>query len=187
MKGTLLGQVPLSNGLYKVEHASMAATANTARKVLTLDELHRRMGHISPQAARKLIQDGTVTGLELDTSSEPSFCTACAQAKPTRKPVPQKREGPRAAKLGDKVHSDVWGPANPQSYDGKEYFISFTDDHNRWTYLVPMAKKSQAFDCYKQYEAWMEMQHGARIKRLQTDCGGDYVMIFPFPFLLLVV
>ena len=78
-------------------------------------------------------------------------------------------------KLGEKVHLDVWGPTNPQSYDGKEYFVSFTDDHNRWTYLVPMAKKSDAFTCYKQYEAWIEMQHGARIKRLQTDCGGEYL------------
>jgi Reverse transcriptase (RNA-dependent DNA polymerase) len=121
------------------------------------------------------VRDGTITGLEVDMASQPGFCTACAKAKPTRKPVPQKREGPRATKFGEKVHSDVWGPANPQSYDGKEYFVSFTDDHNRWTYLVPMARKSEAFRCYKQYEAWVETQHGVRLKRLQTDRGGEYL------------
>jgi len=54
-KGTLLRQVPLFNGLYKVEHKSLAAAVNVARKPLTLDELHHRMGHISPQSAWKLI------------------------------------------------------------------------------------------------------------------------------------
>jgi Pol polyprotein, beta-barrel domain len=93
-KGTLLRQIPLSNGLYKVEHGSMAAVANVARKSLTLDELHRRIGHISPQAARKLVWDGIITGLDLDMASQPGFCMACAQEKPTRKPVPQKWEGP---------------------------------------------------------------------------------------------
>ncbi|KAF8510626.1 hypothetical protein JB92DRAFT_2938865 [Gautieria morchelliformis] len=34
--------------------------------------------------------------------------------------------------------------------------------------LVPMAKKSNAFDCYKQYEAWVETQHGTKLKRLKS-------------------
>jgi transposase InsO family protein len=38
-----------------------------------------------------------------------------------------------------------------------------------------MAKKSDAFSCYKQYEAWIETQHDAKIKRLQTDRGGEYL------------
>jgi Integrase core domain len=97
------------------------------------------------------------------------------QAKPTRKPVPQTREGPRAAKFGEKVHSDIWGPANPQSYDGKVYFVSFTNDHSRWMYLVPMAKKSDTLHCYRQYEVWVETQHSAKLKRLQMDRGGEYL------------
>ena len=111
----------------------------------------------------------------MDMASKPRFCTVCAQAKPTRKPIPSKWEGPHATKIVEKIHSDVWGPANPQSYDGKEYFISFTDDYNQWTYLVLMAKKSDAFKCYKQYKAWIETQHAAKIKHLQTDQGGGYL------------
>jgi GAG-pre-integrase domain len=172
-QGTLLGQVLLSNGLYKVEHESTAAATSTARKILTLDELHRRMGHISPQVTRKLVRDGVITGLELYAASQLGFCTACTQAKPTRKPVPQMREGQRAAKFGKKVHSDVWGPAKPQSYNGKEYFVSFP--HSRWTYPVPMAKKRDTLCCYRQYEAWVETQHSVKLKRLRTDHGGEYL------------
>ena len=107
MKGTLLVQVLLSNGLYKVEHKSMVATVNTARKPFMLDELHYRMGHISPQATWKLVQDGTIARLNIDMFIQPGFCMACAQAKPTHKPVLQKLEGPQATKFGEKNHSDI--------------------------------------------------------------------------------
>jgi hypothetical protein len=67
------------------------------------------------------------------------------------------------------------GTCKSPEYDRKEYFVSFTDDHNRWTYLVPMSRKNKAFGCYKQYEAWVETQHSAKIKQLQTDRGGEYL------------
>ena len=78
-------------------------------------------------------------------------------------------------KFGEKIHLDIWGLANPQSFNAKEYFVTFINDHNRWTYLVLMAKKSEALGCYKQYEAWAEMQHGAKIKELRTEHRGEYL------------
>jgi hypothetical protein len=38
-----------------------------------------------------------------------------------------------------------------------------------------MARKNEAFGCYKQYKAWVETQHGAKLKRLQTDREGEYL------------
>lgn len=49
-----------------------------------LDMLHRRLGHIAPGAARKLVRDGLVTGLKLDDGSDTDFfCESCAYAKAT--------------------------------------------------------------------------------------------------------
>ena len=145
---TLIGQIPLLNGLYKVECKPTAPTMNVAWRLLTLDELHCHIGHISPQTAWKLVWDGTIMGLDVDMSSQSSFCMACAQAKPMCKSVPQKWEGPQVTKVSEKVHSDVWGPANPQSYNGKEYFVSFTDDHNWWMY-------SRQQNCSNVWEFWI--------------------------------
>ena len=47
--------------------------------------------------------------------------------------------------LGDKIHLDVCGPANPQSYNGKLYYVSFIDDHTGWTTVYCITKK------YKEY------------------------------------
>ncbi|KZT19808.1 hypothetical protein NEOLEDRAFT_1032083, partial [Neolentinus lepideus HHB14362 ss-1] len=44
-------------------------------------ELHKWMGHISPDIARRLVEKGFVTGLALNTSSdEPFFCESCIKA-----------------------------------------------------------------------------------------------------------
>ena len=34
--------------------------AGMAAEVVTIEELHRRMGHISPEAARRLVSEGAI-------------------------------------------------------------------------------------------------------------------------------
>jgi transposase InsO family protein len=38
-----------------------------------------------------------------------------------------------------------------------------------------LRQKSEALDAYKTFEAWCENQHGARIKTLHSDQGGEYL------------
>ena len=77
--------------------------------------------------------------------------------------------------LRGKIHSDIWGPANPQSYNGRLYYINFTDDYTRWTTIYCINKKLNIFNKYKEYEAWLKTQYGKQIKVLQSDRGGEYL------------
>jgi len=62
-------------------------SANAA-ETITVMELHRRMGHIAPSAARCLAEEGLVSGLKFDLSKdEPTFCESCVYAKATCKPI----------------------------------------------------------------------------------------------------
>jgi hypothetical protein len=82
--GTRIGAVPkTSHGLYRVAHEQ--DEANVAAEVLTVDQFHRRMGHISPGVAQKLVDKGFVMGVRLETtpSGEPHFCESCVYAKAT--------------------------------------------------------------------------------------------------------
>jgi len=88
------------------------------------------MGHISLHTIKELVKNEIVTRLTLDPKSEASFCNACAKAKPTCKPVLKEQTSPLTPNLGDKVDSDVWGLATLHSYDGKDYFVSFTDNYS---------------------------------------------------------
>ena len=82
--GADVGSTPRNDKrLYKVEHEE--GMASVVEPTLTLDQFHRRMGHISPTLARKLIQDQFVTGVRLEhtSSNEPFFCASCVHAKAT--------------------------------------------------------------------------------------------------------
>ena len=121
----------------------------------TLDELHQKMGHISHTVDTCLIEPKIVLGLKLDTKSEPTLCTSCAKARPTRKPVLKERVDYIFHALGDKIHLDLWGPAMPQSYNGKLYNVSFTEDYTRWTIIYCISQKLDVLAKYKEYKAWM--------------------------------
>jgi len=142
-----------------------------------MEQLHRRMGHISPIIAEKLVKNGFVTGVRLETTAagDPFFCESCVYAKATRKPVSKTREGERATEFGGEVHSDLWGPSPVQSLGRKRYYITFTDDKTRLTNLYFLAKKDEAFASYKEYDAWCNTQLGAHVKIFHSDRGGEYL------------
>ena len=104
--------------VYKVEHEDME---NGVEEHLTLDKLHRCLGHISPDTVRKLVREKMVTGVQLEYTpfGRHFFCTSCIYAKATQKPVPKMREGERVDAFGGGVHSDVWGPAPVESKGGR--------------------------------------------------------------------
>ena len=128
-------------------------------------ELHRRMGHIALETARKLVKNGLVTGVRLNANShvEPVFCESCVYAKVTRKLVAKVRDGERAKNFGDDVHSDVWGPAPVETLLGRQYYVSFTDDATREPTLFFLKKKLETFTSYKSYQALVQTQHGTTI------------------------
>lgn len=53
-------------------------------------------------------------------------CESCVITKMTR--ITFKGTRKRARKVLELVHSDVCGPSNINSYDGKRYFATFIDD-----------------------------------------------------------
>src|ERR1700732_4636330 len=92
--GNVIGEIPKSGkGLYKVVHDDGESSFAVTEK-LTVMELHRRMGHISPGIAKKLVDNGLVTGVRIiESSGDTVFCESCVYAKATRKPVAKEREG----------------------------------------------------------------------------------------------
>ncbi len=53
-----------------------------------LDDLHQMMGHISPEVAKRLVQDHIVEGIVLDElKPPPKSCDSCEYVKKTRKLV----------------------------------------------------------------------------------------------------
>ena len=173
---TLIGKIKASNGLYRVITNFEAANASyDIPRSLTITDLHRRLGHISPVTIKGMLNANACSGLQLDGSSEMTPCASCEYAKTTRKPIQKTRNNPRAKQFGGEIHSDVWGPSPIQTIDKQEYYVSFTDDFTRWTTIFLMKKKSEVLAHYKNFEAWCRTQFNAPIKIARTDRGGEYM------------
>jgi len=80
----------------------------------------------------------------------------------------------RAKTYSERIHTDVWGPASLESLGGSRYTVDFVDDATRWTEILPLRKKSDAFGAYKKLEAWIHTQNKIQIKFLRTDQGGEF-------------
>ena len=55
-----------------------------AAEVMTIEELHQRMGLISPEATRCLVSEGAIEGIKIDKLTQlTQSCDSCEYAKAT--------------------------------------------------------------------------------------------------------
>ena len=117
-------------------------------KEMSINELHRRLGHVSHERARLLVKKGLVGGVTLEADSEVVVCESCEWAKGERKAVYKVRESERRTTIGDEIHSNLWGPAPVESINHKRCYVSFTDDYSRYTNVYFLHTKDETFDAY---------------------------------------
>jgi hypothetical protein len=170
-----LAEVAVQNGLYRVEHKASNVVAAVDAEVVTIERLHRLMGHILPDAAKMSVKKGMVDGFTLDESSKIESCNSCEYGKAHRKAIGKERVAPQASNIGDEVHSDVWRPSPVQTIGGRKYYTTFTDGSSSFTHLYLLHFKSETFDAYKVCEAELKRQKDVEIKRLHSDRGGEYL------------
>jgi hypothetical protein len=120
------------------------------------------MGHVNHEDLWHMVENGMVTGINLDMSLKPEFCKACIKAKVTHKPFP-KESKTEYKSYGDKVVSDVWGPASVESIGGNRYYNLYQDQRSHEEVVYFMKNKLETFSDYKKYEAWVKVQRGSPI------------------------
>ena len=95
-KKKVIGIIQMKSGLYRVftTRPLKGEYAGKAKVEVSIDELHRQLGHVSHEGARMLVTKGLVEGVELDLASKPSVCESCEWAKGERKVIVRVHEGP---------------------------------------------------------------------------------------------
>ena len=174
----LIGSIPLINGLYRIRNQYPTPFAGAAKveQELTMEELHAHLSHVSTAMIRDMLAKGMVTGMKLHLDhTTMGQCEACEYGKATCKPIGKDREPKCCEKFGDDVHTDVWEPSPTQTPAKKTYYVTFTNDHTRYTHLSLLVAKSDTFDAYRQYKVWAKTQRSTSIKCLRLDRGGEYL------------
>ena len=87
-----MATLPLSNGLYHLttkSSTSPSAHANITLAKMTIQEAHLKFGHIAHDTIKYTVTKGLILGIELDLTSKPEFCDACAKAKASHQLFPK--------------------------------------------------------------------------------------------------
>jgi transposase InsO family protein len=80
----------------------------------------------------------------------------------------------RAQGILDLVHSDVCGSMSSPSLSGCLYYVIFIDDYSRKCWIYFLKAKSDTFDKFKEYKAFIEKQIEKHIRTLRKNNGGEF-------------
>ncbi|KAJ1700426.1 hypothetical protein LUZ63_000205 [Rhynchospora breviuscula] len=142
-------------------------------KEMTQSQLwHHRYGHLYTNGLRLLNQKHMVHGLpEID---QIGVCEGCIVGKQTKLAFP-KCQAKRATKVLEIVHADLCGPMQTISLGGSKYFLLFTDDYSRMSWVYFLKNKDETFSNFKAFKALVEKQSEKKLKILRTDRGGEFL------------
>ncbi|CAL2232094.1 unnamed protein product [Prunus armeniaca] len=133
---------------------------------------HRSLGHLNFVSMKKMQQMEMVTGLPVLTKMK-DVCEGCVSGKHHREKF-DKEGAWRASCPLELVHTDLCGPMQNESIGGNRYFITFIDDFSRMCWVYFLRNKSNTFNVFKQFKAFVELQSGFSLKKLRSDRGGEY-------------
>src|SRR5260370_12198262 len=100
-------------------------------------------------------------------------CSACQKGKQTRKVILHSMQE-RVTEVLGWVFSDVCGLMETSTVKGFCYFITFTNDYSRFTYVGFCKTKDNALAAFKTWKACAEKETGKSLKILCTDGGSKY-------------
>ncbi|RVW92020.1 Retrovirus-related Pol polyprotein from transposon RE1 [Vitis vinifera] len=129
---------------------------------------HRRLGHPNTQILSHVL-NSDLPGNK-DRYSLSLECDSCKLGKSKTLPFPL--HASRASHCFDLIHSDVWGPSPVSSHEKFKYYVTFIDDHSRFTWVYFLRSKSEVFRTFTEFLAYVDNQFSTSIKTLRTDSVG---------------
>lgn len=131
---------------------------------------HSRMGHPGDTCLQELVRYKMVDGLE--NVSPIGICDVCIEGKQCRYPFKGNR--PKSSRVLERIHTDVCGPFDPQTWDGYKYFVTFIDDYSHFTYMYLLKRKSDVYESFVEFESMATALHNVPISMVTVDQGTEY-------------
>lgn len=166
LSSTCLNKAVLScssvEGFDNCNRASVTPSVDLVQSNSSVEKVwHRRLGHPCTKVLSQVFH-------QLDLSmNKVDFCASCQYGKSHR--LPTSLSDFHANVPLDVVCSDVWGPAPVLSLEGYRYYVSFVDDHSRYTWIYPLRAKSEVFTAFMHFKAHVERLFDRKLKCLQSD------------------
>jgi GAG-pre-integrase domain len=142
---TLL-HVTLHNGLYELHLPSVASHQILTVSQNTLVVWHSRLGHCSSAVMQLLCKTNYLPISSVDFS----FCIDCHKSKSHKLPFVQSTSVATAPL--QVIHTDLWGPTPELSFSDHRYYVHFTNEFTRFSWLYTCAYKSDVVPIFHQFK-----------------------------------
>ncbi|CAI7866741.1 unnamed protein product, partial [Closterium sp. NIES-54] len=168
-------QQPHGEVLAGVDATVAWAKASSGNGDADWETWHKRLCHINIPMLQKLVNDGSLKGLEVKgVAKEIGSCPTCLETKFTKFPF-SSGTGPAKAPLAH-VHMDVVGPTRAPSLSGSRYFLTIVDDHTRAVWVYPLKTKGEvAAAVLKEWMPRAQRESGHKVKVIRTNNRGEFI------------
>jgi hypothetical protein len=112
---------------------------------------HARLGHPADRIVCHILSKFQIPFV---SNKKLVVCPACQQGKSHQLPF-SIFENKSSAPL-ELVFSDVWGPSPILSTNGARFYVIFVDHFSKFTWLYPMACKSDVFTIFPKFQAYVK-------------------------------
>ncbi|KZV57610.1 hypothetical protein F511_03070 [Dorcoceras hygrometricum] len=137
----------------------------------TAEVWHQRLGHPQISTLKLLQQKGLI---DVQGSNKLQFmCDSCQLAKLSKLPFSISENSSSSSFI--KIHCDLWGPAPVLSLEKFRYYACIVDDFSRYTWFIPLKKKSDFVDAFFAFEKYVARQFDKKIKIFHSDGGGEFI------------
>jgi len=131
---------------------------------------YQRFAHLHYKALLDVRQ--MVIGIPEFKIEHEGVCSGCAEGKLKRGPFPSSHS--KTSDILQLVHSDISGMMPVNYVGGYLYYLTFTNDYSRKTWICFLKKKDEVFSWFCHFKALIKNQTEKRIKILRTDNGTEY-------------
>ena len=105
---------------------------------------HRRLGHINMHLIERMYNKNLVDGLPKLKFDKDQLCDACMKGKQVKKTFKHQKEIFTSRPL-QLLHMDLVGPTRTRSLGGSYYAYVVVDDYSRFTWVMFLTTKDEAF------------------------------------------
>jgi len=113
-----------------------------------------------------------VTGIPEFRVEKEGVCQGCAEGKLKRGPFPSSQS--KTFDILQLVHSNISDMMPVNSLGGYLYYLTFTDDYSRKTWIYFLKRKNEVFSWFQHFKALIDNQTKKKVKILRTDNGTEY-------------
>ena len=143
----------------------------------SIDCWHDKLGHPSTKILTHIISHFKLP-IQLNQSKF-SFCDSCQCNKSHRLPFGVSNLQSREPL--DLLYTEVWGTSPIHSMDGYSYYVIFVDHFTKYSWLFPLALKSDVFSIFPKFKTMVEKFFKTSIRTIYSDGGKEYQGMGYFP------